>query len=187
MALKESVMIPLGFEAVDFELPDSVSGKVMRLSELSQGKKATLIMFICNHCPYVKHLNSGFVALAQDYADSSLAIIAISSNDVDKYPQDAPDKMKQTAMAEGYTFPYLYDETQEVARAYQAACTPDFYLFDKDLRCRYRGQFDGARPGNNEPITGRDLRQAIDDLLADTMPSEVQTPSAGCSIKWKVQ
>jgi thiol-disulfide isomerase/thioredoxin len=149
------------------------------------GQKGTLVMFICNHCPFVKHVNPELVRLASDYKDRGIGFIAISSNDVENYPEDHPDKMTETAAREGYPFPYLYDASQEVARDYQAACTPDFYLFGPDLRLRYRGQLDGSRPGNGIPVTGEDLRRAMDCLLeGKPVPSE-QKPSLGCNIKWK--
>jgi len=147
--------------------------------------KANVVMFICNHCPYVKHVNSQLVQLANDYQPKDVTILAISSNDIASHPGDAPDKMKEVAKTVGYPFPYLFDETQEVARTYQAACTPDFYLFDGDLKLVYRGQFDDSRPGNNVPVTGQDLRAALDAVLSGDQPDPNQTPSMGCNIKWK--
>ena len=184
MARTPSTMLPLGTKAPWFELPDTVSGKERSLREL-KGEKGTLIMFICNHCPFVKHVNPELVRLAVDYQDRGVGFIAISSNDVENYPEDHPNKMKETAAREGYPFPYLYDASQEVARDYQAACTPDFYLFDHGLELVYRGQLDSSRPGNEIPVTGEDLRTALESLLeGHPVPSE-QKPSLGCNIKWK--
>ena len=185
MAFTESTMLPLGVKAPDFELPDTVSGKMLRLEDM-KGKRATLIMFLCNHCPYVIHVNPEIARLAKDYQPKGVSFIGISSNDVDKYPADSPDKMKETAQNAGYTFPYLYDETQEVAKNYDAACTPDFYLFDAELKLVYRGRLDSSRPRNELPLTGADLRNALDALLAGQPVSSVQYPSGGCNIKWKV-
>ncbi len=184
MARTESNMLPLGTKAPNFELPDSISGRKLKLSDV-YGEKATVVMFICNHCPYVNHLNKEIVKLARDYANSDVGFVAISSNDVDKYPADAPDKMKLKAEELGYTFPYLYDETQEVAKAYDAACTPDFYVFDRNLELMYRGQFDDSRPGNSMPISGRDIRTAIDATIMGKRIYKAQKPSIGCNIKWK--
>ena len=181
---KESNMLPLGTLAPDFELPDTVSGRSFKLNDLASDK-ASLVMFICNHCPYVKHVNKGLVDLARDYMPKGVSFIAISSNDVDNYPQDSPEKMKIVAQEEGYPFPYLYDETQEVAKAYDAACTPDFFLFDGGLKLVYRGQMDDSRPSNGKPVTGRDLRNAIDLVLEGRSVPEKQIPSIGCGIKWK--
>jgi thiol-disulfide isomerase/thioredoxin len=161
-----------------------VSGKTIRLHDIASDK-ATVIMFICNHCPYVIHVNPEIVRVAHDYMPKGVAFVAISSNDVDNYPQDGPDEMKVTAEREGYPFPYLYDESQNVARAYEAACTPDFYVFDKDLKLVYRGRLDDARPKNDNPLTGRDLRAALDAVLAERPVDEKQYPSGGCNIKWK--
>lgn len=184
MARTPSNMLALGTQAPDFQLPDTVSGKTLSLSELAS-EKATLIMFICNHCPFVLHVNEELVKLAKDYQAQGVSFIAISSNDIVNYPQDRPELMKQLAEDVGYTFPYLYDESQDVARNYQAACTPDFYLFDKDLSLVYRGQLDGSRPGNNIPVTGEDLRAAMDAVLAGKPVTANQKPSLGCGIKWK--
>ena len=184
MALTPSSMLPLGTRAPDFRLPDTVSGKTLGLVEL-KSDKATLIMFICNHCPYVKHVQQELVRLAHDYQPKGVSVVAISSNDVKSYPEDGPDRMKLEAKRAGYTFPYLYDESQAVARAYQAACTPDFFLFDGDLKLAYRGRLDGATPGNEVPITGQDLRNALDAILAGKPVSPDQKPSLGCNIKWK--
>ena len=177
-------MLPLGTRAPAFTLPDTVSGKPLSLDAL-KGAKGTVVMFICNHCPFVKHINAGLVSAARDYQGKGIAFVAISANDAANYPADAPGKMKEAARQLGYPFPYLYDETQDVARAYQAACTPDLYLFDANLACVYRGQFDDARPGNGAPVTGRDLRAAMDALLAGTPVNPAQKPSVGCNIKWK--
>ena len=178
-------MIPLGTVAPEFSLPDTVSGNTYSLEDL-KGGSGTVIMFICNHCPFVKHVNAGIVQMASDYQSRGIGFIAISSNDVENYPDDAPDLMTLNAKTEGFTFPYLYDESQEVAQNYDAACTPDFYLFDKDLKLVYRGQMDDSRPGNGIPVTGKDLREAMDSLLAGDPINEEQKPSIGCNIKWKV-
>ena len=179
-------MLPLGTQAPGFTLPDTVSGKDVSLRE-QQGEKGTLIMFICNHCPFVKHVNPELVRLAADYQDRGIGFIAISSNDVENYPEDHPDKMKETAEREGYPFPYLYDASQEVARDYQAACTPDFFLFGPDLKLAYRGQLDSSRPGNDAPLNGADLREAMDCLLEGRPVPADQKPSLGCNIKWKAE
>ncbi|MGW8121435.1 thioredoxin family protein [Roseivirga echinicomitans] len=185
MARTPSNMLPLGTAAPDFNLLDTVSGQMLSLDEL-KSDKATVMMFICNHCPFVKHVDAGIVALAKDYQAKGVSFIAISSNDVENYPQDSPELMKLEAEKVGYTFPYLYDETQEVAKAYQAACTPDFYLFDAELKCVYRGQLDDSRPGNDQPVTGKDLRAALDCVLNNKKIDFEQRPSLGCNIKWKV-
>ncbi len=184
MALTESNMMALGTEAPDFTLPDTVSGEQVSLRN-GDSFSGTLILFICNHCPFVIHVNEELVRLTNDAMAKGIRTLAISSNDVDNYPQDGPDKMKIHASRAGYPFPYLYDETQEVANAYDAACTPDIYLFDSDLKLYYRGRRDAPRPGNTIPVTGEDLRNAIDDMLAGKNPPENQYPSAGCNIKWK--
>lgn len=184
MALTESTMLELGTTAPDFTLLDTVSDKKLSLKKL-KSDKATVIMFICNHCPYVIHVNEELVKLAHEYQKKGVSFIAISSNDVENYPQDGPDKMKEHAAAVGYNFPYLYDETQEVAQAYDAACTPDFYVFDGDLKLVYRGRLDKSRPNSGIPLSGADLRQAIDKTLAGESLSPIQYPSAGCNIKWK--
>ena len=183
MALTPSTMLPLGTSAPDFQLPDP-AGKTFTLASFKD-KPALLVMFICNHCPYVKHVQKGLVRLAADYQPREVGIVAISANDVAKYPEDSPVKMAEEAKAAGYTFPYLYDATQAVARAYRAACTPDFFLFDRGRRLVYRGQLDASRPGNNIPVTGADLRAALDALLASRAPPEKQIPSIGCNIKWR--
>ena len=184
MSLTESNMLPLGTTAPDFSLLDTVSGKMCELSELSS-TRATVIMFICNHCPFVIHVNEEIVRLAKEYQEAGVAFIAISSNDVVNYPADSPDKMKALAESEGYTFPYLYDETQEVAKAYDAACTPDFYVFNGDMHLVYRGQLDSSRPNSGIPLTGQDLREALDAVLLNRPVNMMQQPSAGCNIKWK--
>lgn len=184
MARTPSVMIALNSKAPHFNLPDTVSGKQLSLNEL-KGEIATIIMFICNHCPYVKHVNAEIVRIANEYSNRGVRFIAISSNDVANYPEDSPALMKQTAMEWKYPFPYLYDETQEVAEDYQAACTPDFFVYDKELRLAYRGQLDSSRPGNDIPVTGEDIRNALDCLLYNQPVSGEQRPSIGCNIKWK--
>jgi len=181
---RNSRMLPLGTTAPRFALRDTVSGRTVALEDFASSA-ALLIAFICNHCPYVKHILDGFVAYARDFAPRSLATVAISSNDVVGYPADAPEAMGRVAAAKGFTFPYLYDESQQVATAYQAVCTPDFFLFDRERRLAYRGQFDGSRPGNNIPVTGSDLRAASDALLLGRKVAAEQMPSVGCSIKWK--
>ncbi|MBT8278260.1 MAG: thioredoxin family protein [Bacteroidia bacterium] len=184
MARTPSNMLPLGTRAPEFKLLDTVSDQQKSLADLS-GEKGTVIMFICNHCPFVVHVNSELVAIANSYSDRGISFIAISSNDVINYPQDGPDHMKVNAKENNYPFPYLYDASQDIAKAYDAACTPDFYLFDAQLKLVYRGQLDDSRPGNGIPLTGRDLRTALDDLLAGQDISSVQKPSIGCNIKWK--
>ena len=184
MARTPSNMLPLGTKAPNFNLLDTVSNKYASLNNL-KGHVGTVIMFICNHCPFVIHVNSQLISVANDYANKGIAFIAISSNDAIKYPQDGPENMKGHAKKEGYPFPYLYDETQKVAKAYDAACTPDIYLFNNDLELVYRGQLDDSRPGNGIPVTGTDLRYAIDCLLQDKENVKIQKPSIGCNIKWK--
>ena len=184
MAMTPSNMLLLGTKAPDFTLTDTVSDTFLSLKEL-KGDLGTVIMFICNHCPFVIHVNSELVDIANAYAEKGIGFIAITSNDAVKYPQDAPDKMKIHAHTENYPFPYLYDETQKVAKAYDAACTPDFYMFDDKLELVYRGQLDDSRPGNGKPLTGKDLRQALDCLIIGKENTETQNPSIGCNIKWK--
>ncbi|XLS28075.1 thioredoxin family protein [Flavobacteriaceae bacterium M23B6Z8] len=184
MARTESTMLPLGTLAPEFSLPDTVTGKTVNLQQL-KGDKGTVIMFICNHCPFVKHVNKELAQLAKDFENKGIGFIAISSNDVENYPEDSPEKMKINALANDFTFPYLYDETQETARAYDAACTPDFYVFDNDLALVYRGQLDDSRPGNGVPVTGSDLRNAITAVIDNEEVSPQQKPSIGCNIKWK--
>ncbi|MBO0329268.1 thioredoxin family protein [[Muricauda] lutisoli] len=183
MARTPSNMLPLGTKAPDFELMDTVTGKKLVLNHV-KGEKGTVIMFICNHCPFVIHVNPMIVELANEYQKKGIAFAAISSNDVENYPQDAPHLMKEKAREEHYPFPYLYDETQEVAKAYDAACTPDFYLFDTNMTLVYRGQLDDSRPGNGIPLTGDDLRNAMDAVLEGKKVDTEQKPSLGCNIKW---
>ncbi len=184
MALTLSKMLPLGTAAPDFNLMDAVTKNTYTLNQL-KGEKGTVIMFICNHCPYVKHVNEEIVRVAHDYRVVGFGFIAISSNDVVNYPQDGPHEMYLTAQKQKYPFPYLYDETQEVAKAYDAACTPDFYVFDDALKLVYRGQLDNSRPGNGIPVNGRDLREALDNVMNNHPQRNDQKPSMGCNIKWK--
>lgn len=184
MALTESTMLDLGTEAPDFSLPDVISGKLISLKTFV-GKKGLLVMFICQHCPYVQHVKNELARLGKDYANKEVGIVAISSNDAKNYPDDAPDELKKMAQRLGFTFPFCYDENQEVAKTYTAACTPDFFLFDKDRRLVYRGQLDDSRPGNAIPVTGRDLRTAMEAVLVGKRVSSSQKPSVGCNIKWK--
>lgn len=184
MSLTPSTMLELGTQAPDFDLPDVVSDKKVSLQDF-ESSRALLVIFMCNHCPYVKQIKEGLVELANDYETDDLGVVAISSNDVEKYPDDSPEKMAEEAEQFGYPFPYLFDETQEVAKAYKAACTPDLFLFDDERKLVYRGQFDDSRPGNDKPVTGNDLREAIDLLLEKGEMLENQTPSMGCNIKWK--
>jgi peroxiredoxin len=184
MAATESIMLELGTVAPDFALPDAVSGKTVRRDDY-KGKKALLVFFICPHCPFVKHINEALATLGRDYANQHIGIVAISSNDAVTYPTDSPAGLKQQAETFGFKFPYLYDETQAVAKAYSAACTPDFFLFDGKFSLVYRGQFDASRPGNGIPVTGHDLRAALDLVLAGKPVPTDQRPSIGCNIKWK--
>jgi peroxiredoxin len=184
MALTESTMLELGTTAPDFALTCVVTGKTVHRDDF-RSRKGLLVMFICAHCPYVKHIEKGLAALGKDYAGKPLGIVAISSNDVTTHPADSPAGLKQQAETCGFNFPYLYDETQTVARAYKAACTPDIFLFDGSFLLVYRGQFDASRPGNGIPITGKDLRAAIDQVLAGKPAPADQRPSIGCNIKWK--
>ena len=177
-------MLALGTPAPDFHLPEVTTGKTVALDDF-RGKKALLVMFICRHCPYVRHVQNELSELGRDYADASLAIVAISSNDAAAYPDDGPESLREMAAELVFVFPYLYDESQEVARAYAAACTPDFFLFDGERRLVYRGQLDDSRPSNGKPVTGLDLRSAIDAVLAGRPVAETQTPSLGCNIKWR--
>ncbi|MGG3888810.1 thioredoxin family protein [Metabacillus fastidiosus] len=184
MARTESKMFPLGSTAPDFNLLNTANDETVSLQDI-KSDTATVIMFICNHCPFVKHVDDELIRLANDYQPKGISFIAISSNDVENYPDDSPENMKKTAEELGYPFPYLYDETQEVAKAYDAACTPDFYIFDGDLKCVYRGQLDDSRPGNEKTVTGESIRAALDALLHNETVSDVQKPSLGCNIKWK--
>lgn len=184
MSQTESKMLALGTAAPDFRLPDTISGKSISLKEL-QSDRCTVIMFICNHCPYVLHVNAEIIRIANDYLPKGVAFIAISANDAVKYPADGPDQMRSHALALGYPFVYLYDESQEVAKAYDAACTPDFYVFNGEAKLVYRGRLDGSRPKNDLLPTGQDLRAAIDAVLSGTAVPDRQYPSVGCNIKWK--
>lgn len=183
MVETNSTMLPLGTKAPDFLLPDT-GGKIVALADL-KAAPALLVVFMCNHCPYVKHIRSALAQIARDYMPRGVAAVGISSNDVVNYPADSPAKMAEEAKAAGYIFPYLYDETQAVAKAYRAACTPDIFIFDSDQRLAYRGQMDDSRPGNGIPVTGRDVRAALDASLAGKPVSPNQKPSIGCNIKWK--
>lgn len=183
MARTSSTMLSLGTKAPDFSLV-SVDGRTVSLTDFT-GAPALLVMFICNHCPFVKHLADALAQFASEYMGKGVAVIGINSNDAANFPADSPEQMVGEAESRGYQFPYLYDETQEVAKAYRAACTPDFFLFDRDRQLVYRGQFDDSRPDSGIPITGKDLRAAVDAVLAGKKPSEDQRPSIGCNIKWK--
>ncbi len=177
-------MLALGTPAPDFHLPEVTSGKTISLDDFKDDK-ALLIMFICRHCPYVKHIQQELARLGRDYEGRSVGIVAISSNDAAAYPDDAPGSLREMANELGFVFPYLYDESQQAARAYSAACTPDFFLFDQQRRLVYRGQFDDSRPGNGRPVSGADLRKAIDTVLAGQQVDPNQRPSLGCNIKWR--
>ncbi|HZM04389.1 MAG TPA: thioredoxin family protein [Candidatus Saccharimonadales bacterium] len=183
MSLTPSTMLPLGTSAPDFQLPDP-DGKMVSLADF-KAAPALLVLFICNHCPYVKHIRGALASLARDYQPRGVAIVAINANDANNYPEDSPAKMKTEAQSSGYIFPYLFDETQNVAKAYRAACTPDIFLFDAQRKLAYRGQFDGSRPGNGQPVTGKDLRAALDAMLRGQPVPEPQKASVGCNIKWK--
>ena len=183
MAAVNSTMLALGTKAPDFKLP-SATGGTISLKDFSTSK-GLLVMFICNHCPFVKHVREGLVRLVKEYQDKGVAVVGINANDSQTYPDDSPEQMAVEAKQHGYTFPYLYDEAQQVARAYQAACTPDFFLFDADRKLVYRGQLDDSRPGSSKPVTGRDLRAAIDAVLTGKPVAGNQKASVGCSIKWK--
>lgn len=185
MALTESTMLQLGTKAPAFSLPDTVSGNEISFQDI-KGNNGTVVMFLCNHCPYVIHVNQELIRIANDYKEKGIGFVAISSNDAVKYTDDTPDKMKLIAKVLMYPFPYLYDEPQDVARAYDAACTPDLYIFDADDQLYYRGRLDESRPGNDKPLTGKDMRLALDLLLRGEAPMTKQYPSAGCNIKWKV-
>lgn len=177
-------MLPLGTKAPEFSLPDTVSGKTLTSNDL-KGEKATVIMFICNHCPFVIYVNDELVRLSNDYASKGVSFIGISSNNIATHPQDGPERMTEHAKSAGYNFPYLYDESQEVARAYDAACTPDLYVFDAEMNLAYRGRIDASRPGNDKPVTGEDMRKALDLIMGGEVVPEPHYPSAGCNIKWK--
>lgn len=184
MANTPSNMLPLGTKAPKFNLTDTISGKTLSF-EAVKGEKGTVVMFICNHCPFVLHVNDALISIGKTYLDKGIGFVAISSNDVENYPQDGPDKMKEHAKIVGYPFPYLYDETQEIAKAYDAACTPDIYVFNAEDKLVYRGQLDDSRPGNGIPVTGKDLKHALDCLLNGEKNTALQKPSIGCNIKWK--
>jgi peroxiredoxin len=179
-----STMVPLGTAAPDFSLADPAGGRTVALSDFGDAR-ALLVVFLSNHCPFVKHLADDLAAFAREYAPKGLAVVGINANDVEKHPDDSPEQMVKEVERRGYTFPYLFDETQEVAKAYGAACTPDFFLFDGDRRLAYRGQFDDSRPSLDMPVTGADLRAACDMVLAGGQPPAEQTPSVGCNIKWR--
>ncbi|NEQ36229.1 MAG: thioredoxin family protein [Okeania sp. SIO3I5] len=184
MALTESTMLTLATPAPNFQLLDVVSEKTISLSTF-EGKKALLVMFICRHCPFVKHVQLELAKIGKDYVSKDVGIVAISSNNIETHPDDAPDKLKEMALELEFNFPYCFDETQEVAKSYTAACTPDFFLFDADFKLAYRGQLDDSRPSNEKPVTGSDLRAALDVVLAGKNIGEEQKPSVGCNIKWK--
>ncbi len=184
MAETPSKMVPLGSKAPDFTLPDVVSSKRISLEQV-RSDIATVVMFICNHCPYVKHINAVLTKVAKDYTQKGISFVAINSNDIVNYPEDSPGNMKKMAEMMGYPFPYLFDESQEVARAFGATCTPDFFVYDKYLKLVYRGQFDSARPGNGVAVTGKDLKSALDSLFEGRPVNPEQIPSIGCNIKWK--
>jgi thiol-disulfide isomerase/thioredoxin len=184
MALTESTMLDLGASAPDFSLNDVVTGRTYNLDDVTRDK-GVLVMFLCSHCPYVIHIHQALGALGREWSDKPVGFVGICSNDPVTRPQDSPENLKKQALEQGFSFPYLLDEAQDVAKAYKAACTPDLYLFDGDRKLVYRGQFDGSRPGNDVPVTGSDLRKALDALLADEPISASQTPSIGCNIKWK--
>ena len=183
MALTPSTMLPLGTTAPDFQLPDT-EGKIISLTDF-KAQTALVVIFICNHCPYVVHIRNGLAQLARDYVPKNVGIVGINANDAKNYPADNPAKMKEEVKTAGYIFPYLYDETQAVAKSYRAACTPDIFLFDRSRRLVYRGQFDASRPGNGIPVTGKDLRAALDAVLAGKPTSQFQVAGIGCNIKWQ--
>lgn len=183
MVRTQSTMLPLGTSAPDFLLSDVVSGDALSLRNFAD-KKGLLVMFICQHCPFVLHIESELAQIGQDYVPQGLGILAISANSIETHPQDSPDKLREQAERASFNFPYAYDETQEVAKGYTAACTPDFFLFDKARKLVYRGQLDDSRPGNDEPVTGKDLRAAIDRVIAEEPIPKAQKPSIGCNIKW---
>lgn len=184
MARTPTVQIPLGFDAPEFNLMDTVSGQSIEFEDV-KGEKGTVVLFICNHCPFVIHVMDELIRIGNDYKDRGIGFVAISSNDVENYPDDSPEKMKQLAIKKAFPFPYLYDESQEVAKAYLAACTPDISVFDRSNLCVYRGQLDDSRPGNSEPVNGKNLRKVLDLLLENQPVPTDQRPSLGCNIKWK--
>ncbi len=184
MSLTPSTMLPLGTTAVDFKLPEVRSGKIYSLKDFAK-KKGLLVMFICQHCPYVQHIKGELARLGKDYKGKDLGMVGISSNDTERYPDDAPEELAKFVKESGITYPLLYDESQDVAKLYTAACTPDIFLFDKERTLVYRGQLDDSRPGNGKPVTGKDLRAAIDAVLSDQPVSQDQRPATGCNIKWK--
>ncbi len=184
MALTPSTMLPLGTPAADFKLSDVISGKPVTLKDFAS-KKAFLVMFMCQHCPYIKHIKGELTRLGKDYLSKDIAVVGISSNDADNYPDDSPKELAKFAQTEGFAFPLLYDSTQNIAKSYTAACTPDLFLFNKERKLVYRGQLDDSRPGNGKPVTGRDLRAAIEAVLSDKPVSQEQRPATGCNIKWK--
>lgn len=183
MSVTPSTMMDLGTEAPDFKLPDT-KGEPVSLHDFDNAK-ALVVVFMCNHCPFVKHVRSGLIEVAREYSDKGVAFVGINSNDIENHPEDSPERMAIEAERFKYPFPYIYDESQEVAKEYNAACTPDFFVFDDDRKLVYRGQFDESRPGNDKPVTGEDLRDALDAVLEGREVSEDQTPSMGCNIKWK--
>jgi thiol-disulfide isomerase/thioredoxin len=184
MAATPTTQIPLGFTAPDFKLPDVISGEELTLEQL-KSDKATVVVFICNHCPFVVHIIYELVKVAKDYIPKGVSFIMINSNDIKNYPADSPERMIEFARDRDFPFPYLFDETQQVAKGYDAACTPDFNVFDGEMKCVYRGQFDDSRPGNGKQVTGEDLRLTLDLILADQGVPKEQIPSVGCNIKWK--
>ena len=184
MAVESSKDLPLGTRAPDFALPDTVSGRTIRLGDYA-ASPALLVAFICNHCPYVQHIRAAFVEFAREFQPRGLAVVAISANDPEAYPQDSPEQMAIEAKKSGFTFPYLFDRTQQTAKAYQAVCTPEFYLFDAAQRLVYRGRFDASRPNSQVPVTGSELRAAAEAVLAGRQPAADQKPSIGCGIKWR--
>jgi len=184
MVRTESMMLELGTQAPDFRLPEPATGRMVSLADFNEAP-ALLVIFMCNHCPYVKHISSALAEFAREYQPKGLAIVGISANDAQNYPDDSPEKMAEEVKARGYVFPYVHDESQAVAKAYEVACTPDFFLFDNSRKLVYRGQFDDSRPGNDLPVTGRDLRAAVEAVLSGRSVSSEQRPSVGCNIKWK--
>lgn len=184
MSLTPTTQIPLGFQAPEFSLTDTISGNTVSLDQF-KNKKGLVVIFMCNHCPYVKYVLDGIIQLGRDYIPKEIGFVAISSNDVENYPEDSPEQMQKLGVEKKFPFPYLYDESQEIAKKYHAACTPDFDVFDADMKCVYRGQMDDARPGNNIPVTGKNLRNVLDNILEGKAITGYQKPSVGCSIKWK--